>query len=312
MSGTQSSIAAIIPARHAGDALASAIGSVLGQSGEGIEVIVVDDGGARTIVEALAEPRVRLLDGPGRGAGAARNAGLHATHADWAALLDADDVWLEGYVERLRQAICANPDAGACFGAAIHVSESGDVINRATVRGVDATLSGLLTRRFQPTTSATAVNRRVALGLGGFDEGFIRPAGVEDIDLWWRIAAVRACLVQPVPLVRYVVHEARDRCRSRTELFELALDRRRCINRLKGRIPRTLFRRAAAQHLAIMARYWLVAGYAAEGRSEAIASLRYAPTANGIAALMLASTPAPLREGVRSIRRAAIRSLRRP
>jgi glycosyltransferase involved in cell wall biosynthesis len=312
MSSIEPSIAAIIPARHVGDALATAIGSVLRQSGEPIEVIVVDDGGGRAVVERLAEPRVRILNGPQRGAGAARNVGLRASHADWAAFLDADDVWLGGYLEQLRQAIRANAEAGACFGAAIHISESGKVLNRATVRTADATLVGLLTRRIQPTTSATAVNSGLVLELGGFDEGFLCAAGVEDIDLWWRIASVRACVVQPVPLVHYVVHERRDRSRPRAELLSLAQDRRRCIQRLEGRVPRPLFRRAAAQHLAIMARYWLVAGYATEGRRAALASLRYAPTANGIAALALALTPGPAREAVRSFRRTVIRNLRRP
>ena len=312
MSSMQPSIAAIIPARQAGDALTTAIGSVLCQNGEPVDVIVVDDGGARAVVERMAEPRVRVVTGPQRGAGAARNVGLRAAHVDWVALLDADDVWLEGYLGRVRQAIQAKPDAGACFGAAIHVSESGKVLNRATVRTADATLVGLLTRRIQPTTSATAVNRRLVLELGGFDEGFLCSAGVEDIDLWWRIASVHACVVQPVPLVHYVVHERRDRSRSRAELLRVAQDRRRCIQRLEDKIPPTLFRRAAAQHLAIMARYWLVAGYANEGRREALASLRYAPTANGIAALALALMPGPARDAVRSLRRTAIRNLRRP
>lgn len=310
MSSTEPSLTAIIPARDAGDSLAAAVRSVLSQGGEPIGVVVVDDGGARGIVQGLGEPRVRILSGPRRGAGAARNVGLRATHSAWVAFLDSDDVWLEGHLERLRDTIRIRPDAGACFGAAIHVSESAEILNWATVRAADATLAGVLTRRIQPTLSASAVNRDLVLELGGFDEELRR--GAEDIDLWWRIAAARECLVQPVPLVRYVVHEQRDRNRSRAELLELSQDRRRCIARLEGKVPPPLFRRAAAQHRAIMARYWLVAGYAAEGRSEALASFRYAVTANGIAALALALAPSPARELVRSLRRAAIRRLRRP
>jgi GT2 family glycosyltransferase len=308
---TTPSIAAIIPSRNVGSALATAVRSVLGQRGDPIDVVVIDDGGAREIVETLGFPRVRVLAGPGRGAGAARNLGLRAIDADWAAFLDADDVWLDGHLEGLRRTLRGHSDAGACFGAAIHVSETGEILNLLSARAADATLAGLLTRRIQPTTSATAVNTAVALYVGGFDEGFLCRAGVEDMDLWWRIAAVRPCLVQPVPLVRYVVHEQRDRSRSRAELVKLAKDRRRCIQRLEGKVPLPLFRRAAAQNLAMMARYWLVAGYAAEGRHEAIASLRYARTANGIAALAFALLPRPLRERVRSLRRMAIRNLPR-
>jgi glycosyltransferase involved in cell wall biosynthesis len=311
LSSSQPSLAAIIPARDAGSALAVALDSVLSQVGNTIDVIVIDDGGARSVVTDVDDPRVRLVDGPHRGVGAARNAGLHATDAEWVALLDADDVWLDGYLESVRNVIRENPEAGACFSAAIHLSETGDVVNVCTVRAEHATVEGLLTRRMQPTTSATALNRRVALELGGFDEYFGCPAGVEDIDFWWRIAAARSCLVQPKPLVHYVVHERRNRSRPWAELSQLAQDRRRCIDRIRGNVSPRLFRSAAAHHLAIMARYWLLAGYGAEGRREAVASLRYAITANGIAAFALALAPTPLRNVVRSLRRTAIRNLRR-
>src|SRR5207253_2436184 len=102
--------------------------------------------------------------------------------------------WMEGYLQRLGEAIRSNPDAGACFSGAVHYSEDGRVINIGTMRADDATVPGLLTRRVQPTTSATAVNRRLVLELGGFDEAFLCPAGVEDIDLWWRIVAARPCV----------------------------------------------------------------------------------------------------------------------
>jgi glycosyltransferase involved in cell wall biosynthesis len=303
---TRQAITAVVPARVAPDtgsaeSLEHAVQSALNQTGHAVDVIVIDDGGADSVIGSLDVERVHVVPGPGRGAGAARNVGLRQARTDWVAFLDADDTWLEGYVDRLRRAIEAN-----------HVSERGKILNRGTVHPADATLHGLLTRRLQPTTSATAVNRHVALEVGGFDEDFLRPAGVEDIDLWWRIAAARNCIVQPLPLVRYVVHEKRDQRRTREELRQLALDRRRCIARLRGRVPPPLFRRAAAQHLAIMARYWLVAGYVAEGRSEALASFRYAPTLNGSAALAMALVPGKARGGVRKVRRVLIRALRRP
>jgi glycosyltransferase involved in cell wall biosynthesis len=310
-------ITAVVPVRIAPDtetnkALEQAVQSALNQTGHPIDVIVIDDGGADSVIGGLDVERVHVLPGPRRGAGAARNVGLQQARTDWVAFLDADDTWLDGYVDRLHQAIEEDPDAGACFGAATHVSDGGQILNRATVRPADATLHGLLTRRLQPTTSATAVNRHVALEVGGFDENFRRPAGVEDIDLWWRIAAARTCIVQPLPLVRYVVHERRDRQRTYEELRQLGADRRRCIARLRGEVPATLFRRAAAQHLAIMARYWLVAGYAIEARNEALASFRYAPTLNGLAALSMALVPTGARDPLRSLRRASIRAIRRP
>ena len=300
-------LAVVIPALDADRTIAAAALSVLGQTDSSeLEVIVVDDGSrdaTREVVESLGDSRLRILDGPRRGAAAARNVGLRVARAPWVAFLDADDRWRPGNTEALRYALKASPHAVACFGAARHVQEDGRLIRVFAARRRHATMEGLLKRRLQPTTSATVVGRDVALSLGGFDEGFRRPAGVEDVDLWWRLADRGPCTVQPEPLCEYVVHLARDRQRSRADLLDLTADRERCVERLRGAVDPALFRFAAAQHHAVLARYWLLADYRLEARGEARRALRYRITRDGLAVLTLALLPLRASRAVRQMRR---------
>ena len=266
-------------------------------------MIVVDNGSTdatRDEVALIRDPRVRVIAGPGRSVGEARNLILRCTHVDWIAWLDADDRWLAGHFSALARTLMQSPDAVACFGAARHVDEDGRLLRIFCMPAQHANLEGLLRRKLQPTTSATAVRRDVAMSVGGFFEHF--RVGVEDIDLWWRLAKEGPCTVQPAPLTEYVVHTSRDRSRSRNFLLDLRADRETCIERLAGEVNPDLFHRAAASHYAILARYWLVAGHHAEARRDAISSLRHRATVDGIAAFLSSLLPTRAFNAVRRAR----------
>lgn len=309
MTGARPDVTVAIPAHNAARTIGRTLHSVLAQADEGLEVIVVDDGSTdqtAEVVRATGGERVRLLRARGGSVSAARNLALKEAKADWVALLDADDYWLDGHLMALRATLMRTPDAVVCFGAALHVDEDGALIRRFDVNEGSATMAGLLRRRMQPTTSATAVRRETALAVGGFDEHF-RVVGVEDIDLWWRLAARGRCVVQPQHLTAYVVHEERDQAREMSCLLDLRADRERCIARLQGHVDDSLLRVASAQHHAILARYWLVAGLREEGRRDAVRALRYAVTPAGLAALGLSYFPAQIGHHIRRARRSLLR-----
>lgn len=168
--GQTPSVSAVIPAYNAELTIADAIQSVLAQTCEVAEIIVVDDGSSdRTAEVAASFPRTRVIRKPNGGVGAARNAGIHAASGEWIAFLDSDDSWLPQKTEI--QITYITPDAGV-----IH-SNRFDPIQ----------FGNLWHRQAHVTPSGAFVRKQALLEVGGFEESraFM---GVEDLNLWLKIA----------------------------------------------------------------------------------------------------------------------------
>ena len=94
----------VIPTRFRPDLVTRAVRSVLAQTVDTIEVVVVVDGPDAATVEAvqdLGDHRIRILElAETGGAPNARNQGILAAEGHWTALLDDDDEWLPTKLER--------------------------------------------------------------------------------------------------------------------------------------------------------------------------------------------------------------------
>jgi glycosyltransferase involved in cell wall biosynthesis len=93
-------VSVIIPARNRASLIERAVRSVLTQTYQDFEIIVVDDGSTDNTPQTVAglireDRRVRFLRHDiNRGAQAARNSGIRAALGNWIAFLDSDDEWL--------------------------------------------------------------------------------------------------------------------------------------------------------------------------------------------------------------------------
>jgi glycosyltransferase involved in cell wall biosynthesis len=208
----------VIPARDAEQTIAQALDSVLIQTCQEFEIIVVDDGSTDATVQvaqASGADRVRIVSQENRGVSAARNAGIRLARGRWVSFLDADDLWLPTYLAKMRDELTRDPEPGLAFTDAWVYDEPARRIRRrpmmARRRPTDelpsepaAFLSMLLGGNFV-YTSAT-VPRHVLEQVGGYDEELTR---AEDYDLWLRISAAghRASYV-PGPLALYRLHGA--------------------------------------------------------------------------------------------------------
>jgi glycosyltransferase involved in cell wall biosynthesis len=88
-------VSALMAARDAGPVIEDAIRSVLAQTMDALELLVVDDGSVDAtaeIVRSFDDPRVILLATSGVGRGAARNLALRQARGSFLAITDADDV----------------------------------------------------------------------------------------------------------------------------------------------------------------------------------------------------------------------------
>jgi glycosyltransferase involved in cell wall biosynthesis len=119
-------VSIIIPFRNTERFLQDAIDSVLAQSYDNWELLLVDDGSSdrsREIALQCASQhpqKIRLLEHDGRrncGVSASRNLGLRQATGEYACFLDADDVFLPRKLERQCAILKSNPEAVVVSGA---------------------------------------------------------------------------------------------------------------------------------------------------------------------------------------------------
>jgi glycosyltransferase involved in cell wall biosynthesis len=123
------SVSAVIPAYNAERFISGAIQSVLVQTYEIAEIIVVDDGSMdRTAEIAAGFPEARVIRRPNGGPGAARNTGIHAASGEWIAFLDSDDLWVPRKTEI--QLACASPEVGVIHSNKFDPIEFGNLWHR--------------------------------------------------------------------------------------------------------------------------------------------------------------------------------------
>lgn len=187
-----------------------AIGSVLAQTFEDFELLVVDDAsgdGTPAVVEGLGDRRIRLLRNERNlGQVPSLNRGLREARGEYVARLDADDSSLPARLERQVALLDAEPSV-ALVGAWMDVvDERGRLWGRLRghVRDFPEFVLAILADRYPWGHPSVMYRREIVLGLGGYDEAL---APSEDKDLYRRLALARhgALGIEKV-LVRYRRH----------------------------------------------------------------------------------------------------------
>lgn len=170
-------------------------------SGSNVEVVVVDDASSDETAEVcrgLSGINYVRVEHNQRVAGA-RNIGLAASRGEYLSFLDDDDTRLNDSLDAQIETLERQPQAGLIYGRAIWGNQDGTPGNRSYPQqcpGGDVFWS-LLTRNFIPCGSA--VFRRSCLArVGSLDD---RIPGLDDWDLWVRIAELYPILSAETPIV---------------------------------------------------------------------------------------------------------------
>jgi glycosyltransferase involved in cell wall biosynthesis len=112
----RANISVIIPLYNKSIYISRAIHSVLAQTEQNFEIIVVDDGSTDNgadIVKEFADSRIMLIRQDNRGPGAARNRGIREAKGEYISFLDADDEWLPLFLEKGIEFLSVNKDIAA-------------------------------------------------------------------------------------------------------------------------------------------------------------------------------------------------------
>lgn len=107
-------ISVIMPCLNSARHIRNAVASVLAQTLDDFELLIVDNGSTDStldIVAAIADRRIRILHQPQRGVSWARNLGLECARGAVIAFLDSDDTWSVDFLEKMSSALAAHPDA---------------------------------------------------------------------------------------------------------------------------------------------------------------------------------------------------------
>jgi len=122
-------VGVVIPLYNKGTLVRRALNSVLGQTYQNFEVVVVDDGSTDEgpdVVHECSDSRVRLIRQANAGPGAARNRGVQETHAPYLTFLDADDEWLPHFLEINVKGLMRHTDCDAVIGPTLFGPEKKD------------------------------------------------------------------------------------------------------------------------------------------------------------------------------------------
>jgi hypothetical protein len=197
-------VSIVMPTRDRGVRVPNAIESVLAQTYERWELVIVDDASTDETPEVLAkfdDPRVRVVSGDGRGVGRARNLGLSVVGGDVVAYLDDDNLMMPWWCKGIVWGFTQRPDADVLYGARII-----DDIVRARHEGEGA----MPTIHFEPFdfdvltrhnfTDMNVLAHRSGLPEASFDETV---STYGDWDMFWRLTRSKPPLELPVLACHY-------------------------------------------------------------------------------------------------------------
>lgn len=188
-------ISVVIPLYNKEQSITNTLQTVLNQTYQDFEVVIVDDGSTDHSVEEVAkvtDPRIRLIHQSNTGVSAARNQGIEEARGEFIAFLDADDEWNPDYLKTQYKLTQKYPECSV-FACNYEFKDAQGkvtptIIRKLPFKGVD----GILSNYFEVAscshpplwTSAVMVKKNAIQSIGGF------PIGIksgEDLLTWARL-----------------------------------------------------------------------------------------------------------------------------
>lgn len=189
-------ISVVIPLYNKEQSIASTLRTVINQTYQDFEIVIVNDGSTDHSVDEvkkIKDNRIRLIHQTNAGVSAARNQGIEEARGEYIAFLDADDEWKPEYLQTQYELTLKYPECNvfACNYEFKNTEEkvTPTIIRKLTFEGED----GILSNYFEVAscshpplwTSAVMVKKNAIQTIGGF------PVGIksgEDLLTWAQLA----------------------------------------------------------------------------------------------------------------------------
>lgn len=210
----------VVPVFNRLSYLGATLDSVLAQTRQDWELIIVDDGSQEDVAGFVArytDPRISFVRQANQGNAAARNRGIAQGQGEFVICLDSDDVWQPAMLASCVARLDADPDVDVVYTQVQHISDDGQSLPRPI--GPQPHTGDLLEPLLlgYPILPSSALARRSC-----FQRWGAYTPGLDDWELWLRWAASGcrfACIEEP--LLQYRIHN---------QNFNQAYDRRRAAH----------------------------------------------------------------------------------
>jgi glycosyltransferase involved in cell wall biosynthesis len=238
-------ISVVMPTYNARPFVGLAVESILAQTFEDFEFVIVDDGSTDGSTDVLREyaardSRIRLLrNDVNLDFVRSRNSGIAASRGSFIANMDSDDIALPDRLSAQYAFMRANPEVGVCGAAVILIDADGRDVGIRRYRADDGGLRARLFL-FNPFAQPVTMIRKDALdAVGLYDPDLVL---ADDLDLWFRIGRHYRFANLDAPLLKYRVHPG-SATGSRLRDMQRAVARVRAIARREyGYRPSTMGR----------------------------------------------------------------------
>lgn len=179
----------VIPLYNKEQSISSTIQSVLNQTYQNFELIVVNDGSTDSsllVVKQIKDPRIRIIDKPNGGVSSARNRGIEETKYEWIAFLDADDLWKGNHLEEVAEMINLFPDEKV-FTTSFEYSNGSKLFRYARTSRISK-IENYFKEALKEVLICSitiVIHKTCFVIVGGFKPKLSRG---EDLDMWSRLA----------------------------------------------------------------------------------------------------------------------------
>lgn len=266
-------VSVIIPTYNAEKFIAKTVRSVLSQTYQDFEILIIDDASPDRSVDVCRrfnDCRIRIISQANRGLPGARNTGIRQAQGEFIAFLDADDLWVPEKLERHVRHLDSHPDVGISFSYSAFIDDDDHLtgLYQKPQRLKDITPDYVLCRNPIGNGSAAVLRREVFDDIAFQDDkhGIVETcyfdervnhhsADATDVECWLRISILSDWQMAGIPeaMTLYRIHTGGLSANVIRQLESLEA----VIEKTRGYAPDVIAQcedRAKAYHLRYIAR----------------------------------------------------------
>lgn len=200
-------VSVIIPIYNVEKYIAATIRSVLEQTYQNFELIIVNDGSpdkSLEICQQFTDSKIKIISQENQGVAAARNTGICYAQGEYLALLDGDDLWLPQKLEKHVEHLDNSLEVGVSFSRSAFIDEADKLLGIYQMSKLERITPLDLLCRTPVGNGSVAVIRREVFEAIKFQDKFyfdedrqLHPS--EDVECWLRIAIKTNWEIKGIP-----------------------------------------------------------------------------------------------------------------